>query len=221
MLPGLDGSGELFAPLADLLAEQYHIVVGRYPDLPGFDDYVEHAASLLPAEGPVCLLAESFSGPLAIELLARHRPRIVAAVLSATFAVSPRPLLTRIAGWPVAARFTSPPLRRMAIDLFGLNGGDYPAARTLARRVTGHGDPAALRHRAAILHRVDVSGLLPAIDIPVLCLRASRDRVVPAAHMAMLAQGLANARLVDVDAPHLLLQCRPRECAELIHGFLR
>lgn len=220
MLPGLDGSGELFAPLAGLLAEQYEVVVGHYPDLPGFDDYVEHAASLLPAEGPVCLLAESFSGPVAIALLARHRPRIAAAVLSATFAVSPRPLLTRIAGWPAAASFTSPLLRRLAVDLFGFNGGDYPEARALARRVTEEGDPAVLRRRAAILNRVDVTGLLPAIDNPVLCLRASRDRVVPAAHGAMLARRLTNARLIDIDAPHLLLQCRPEECAELIRDFL-
>ena len=220
MLPGLDGSGELFAPLAGLLGEQYQVLVGRYPDLPGFDDYVEHAASLLPAEGPVCLLAESFSGPVAIALLARRRPRIRAAVLSATFAASPRPLLTRIAGWPAATRFTSPLLRRLAIDLFGLNGGDYPEARALAQRVSEEGDPAVLRRRMAILPRVDVTGLLSAIDIPVLCLRASRDRVVPSAHGAMLARRLANARLVDVDAPHLLLQCRPQQCAELIRGFL-
>ena len=119
-------------------------------------------------------------------------------------------------GWPAAASFTSPLLRRLAVDLFGFNGGDYPEARALARRVTEEGDPAVLRRRAAILNRVDVTGLLPAIDNPVLCLRASRDRVVPAAHGAMLARRLTNARLIDIDAPHLLLQCRPEECAELV-----
>ena len=50
MLPGLDGSGELLRPLAERLEARFDIIIGRYPDLPTFDDYVEHAASLLPAK---------------------------------------------------------------------------------------------------------------------------------------------------------------------------
>ena len=216
MLPGLDGSGELFQPLAEQLAARFELIIGSYPDLPDFDAYVDHAASLLPAERQVSLLAESFSGPVAVALMARYRPRIEAAVLSATFAISPRPLLTRLAGLLPAGGTTNPALRRLAIDHFGLNGGEYPAARMLASSVTARSDPAVMLRRVAILHRVDVRALLAAIDVPVLYLRASRDRVVPARHGEMLIEGLVDARLVEIDAPHLLLQCRPRHCAGLI-----
>ncbi len=220
MLPGLDGSGDLFEPLRGPLEAHFDIVACRYPDLPGFDDYVDYAASLLPAERPVSLLAESFSGPVAIALLARQLRRIEAAVLSATFAVPPHPLLMRLAGLRPAAGFTHPVLRRLAIELFGLNGCEHAETRALVFEVTARSDPAVLLRRIAILRQVDVRELLPAIDNPVLCLRGRRDRVVPAHHGGMLTAGLANARLVEIDAPHLLLQCRPRQCAELIVGHL-
>lgn len=220
MLPGIDGTGELYRPLGDLLGEHFEIVVCRYPDLPDFDAYVDHAASLLPAEGPVTLLAESFSGPVAIALLARRRQRIHSAVLSATFAVSPRPLLTRLARLAPAAGLAIPALRRLVVASFAMNGSDCGAARQLIMRVTERSDPAVLLRRAAILRRVDVRESLASIEVPVLCLRAGRDRVVPARYPRMLADGLADARLVDIDAPHMLLQCRPRECAELIVDFL-
>jgi len=220
MLPGLDGSGELFQPLGELLGERFEILACRYPDLPDFDAYVDYAASLLPADRPVSLLAESFSGPVAIALLKRQPRRIGSAVLSATFAVSPRPLLNRLAALRPLAGFTHPALRRLAVDLFAMNGGDCGAARPLVMEVTARSDPAVLLRRVAILRRVDVRELLASIDAPVLCLRAERDRVVPARYVGMLADGLANARLVDIDAPHMLLQCRPRECAELILDFL-
>lgn len=216
LLPGLDGSGELFAPLLGSLEERFDCIVVDYPDLESFAAYVEHAQSFLPRDRAISLLAESFSGPVAIALMVRHRAYIETAVLSATFAVSPRPLLTGLAGLRPAAWLTSPALRRFAVDLFGLNGGACPTTRSLVMQVTSRSDPAVLRRRAAILHRVDVRGLLPAIDIPVLCLRASRDRVVAARHGAMLAERFANARLAEIDAPHLLLQCEPQLCVGLV-----
>ena len=42
LLPGLDGSGELFGPLARHLEAHCELIVGSYPDLSDFDAYVEH-----------------------------------------------------------------------------------------------------------------------------------------------------------------------------------
>jgi len=172
LMPGLDGSGELFAPLLPLIDRHFDIIVVRYPDLCSFDDYVNHARACLPDGGPVALLAESFSSPVALTLMAEDRSRIGGAVLSAGFACS---------------------LRLM------------PSL-----------DPAAMKHRAVLLQRIDVTPLLAEIKSPVLCLRAGRDRVVPAKHADILLRGLRDARCVDIDGPHLLLQARPRECAAQI-----
>jgi len=216
LMPGLDGSGALFAPLLPLIDRHFDIIVVRYPDLDSFDDYVNHARACLPDGGPVALLAESFSSPVALTLMAEDRSRIRGAVLSAGFACSPRPLLSRAARYLPPGLMTCMPLYRLCLDLFGLGGGDYPEARALSLRLMPRLDPAAMKHRAVLLQRIDVTPLLPKIQSPVLCLRAGRDRVVPAKHADILLRGLRNAHRVDIDGPHLLLQARPRECAAQI-----
>jgi pimeloyl-[acyl-carrier protein] methyl ester esterase len=61
-----------------------------------------------------------------------------------------------------------------------------------------------------------VTSLLPRIELPILCLRARHDRVVPAWHADLLVDALPDAHCVDIDAPHLLLQTRPQACARAI-----
>jgi pimeloyl-ACP methyl ester carboxylesterase len=68
---------------------------------------------------------------------------------------------------------------------------------------------------------VDVTQALPAITAPVLCLRALRDRVVPAAAADWMAAHLPQAHIVNIDSPHMLLQTRPIECAQAILQFVR
>jgi pimeloyl-ACP methyl ester carboxylesterase len=216
LMPGLDGSGELFAPLLPLLDRHFDTIVIRYPDLDSFDDYVSHARAALPDSGPVALLAESFSSPVALALMAEDGARIRGAVLSAGFARSPRPLLSRAARYLPSGLMACKPLYRLGLDFYALGGGDYPRARALSMRLMPDFDTAAMRHRAMLLQRIDVTALLPKIENPVLCLRARRDRVVAARHSDILLRGLRNARCVDIDGPHLLLQARPRECAAQI-----
>jgi pimeloyl-ACP methyl ester carboxylesterase len=214
LMPGLDGSGELFEPLLPLLDRHFDMVVVRYPDLDSFDDYVNHVRACLPDGGSVALLAESFSSPVALALMARYQSRIRGAVLSAGFARSPRPLLSRAARYLPSGLMSCTPLYRLCLDLFALGGGDYPGARALSLRLMPHFDPAAMKRRAVLLRDIDVTALLGEIALPVLCLRATRDRVVPVKHADILQRGLRDARRVDIDGPHLLLQARPRECAE-------
>jgi pimeloyl-[acyl-carrier protein] methyl ester esterase len=103
LLPGFDGSGRLFAPLLaqrDLPFDPR--VVALPADLPrGYDELLAWMEPRLPAE-PFVLLAESFSGPLAIRFAARHPERVAHLVLAATFLRSPLvPVLTHLA--PIVA----------------------------------------------------------------------------------------------------------------------
>src|SRR5438067_2002800 len=99
LLPGMDGTGELFAPfLAQALRENV-CVVARYPEgkvltraellkliyevLPSFEDYI--------------LVAESFSGQFAIEIVASKPVRLSGLVLANSFATSPVRVVTRFA----------------------------------------------------------------------------------------------------------------------------
>jgi pimeloyl-ACP methyl ester carboxylesterase len=67
---------------------------------------------------------------------------------------------------------------------------------------------------------VDVSPLLPRIDVPVLYLRASADRLVPRSAADALA-AIPRIRFAEIEGPHSLLQANPSAAAACIHAFLR
>jgi pimeloyl-ACP methyl ester carboxylesterase len=80
---------------------------------------------------------------------------------------------------------------------------------------------AVIRQRIAALLRVDETQALRRIKVPTLVLRARGDRVIPRAATRCIARVLPHAQLVEIDAPHLLLQTRPEECAAAVLRFLR
>jgi len=76
LLPGLDGTGDFFAPLVAALGDRIPTCIVRYP-LAGATDYptcMAIARTALPTERPYILLGESFSGPIAVCLAAGAPP---------------------------------------------------------------------------------------------------------------------------------------------------
>jgi alpha-beta hydrolase superfamily lysophospholipase len=94
LLPGLDGTGEQFAPLIDALGPDVPTVVVRYPDAPlDYEAHEQIAASALPRDRPYILLGESFSGPIAISLAAQFPRGLLGCILCASFVKTPRRIL--------------------------------------------------------------------------------------------------------------------------------
>jgi pimeloyl-ACP methyl ester carboxylesterase len=82
-------------------------------------------------------------------------------------------------------------------------------------------EPAAWRARIAAVLSVDVTARLSGISIPVLYLRATADRVVPRSASELVGRLLPSAKVVDLDAPHFMLQAKPVESAAHIRTFAR
>jgi pimeloyl-ACP methyl ester carboxylesterase len=219
LLPGFDGTGELFAPLVAALGSDHDPRVVRYQDEVELDDYVESVSAALPSEG-ASLIAESFSGPIALALMARYPSRIRCAVLCATFAISPFRTLTRLARFVPSPLFGPSPTQRTMLRIFCLDrhgdSGLLPRAVAVIRSVPC----TTIKARLRILAGIDLQGLLSEIRTPVLYLKASRDRIVAPSLSQALVSGLPNVTTKEVDGPHLLLQSRPLECARLIASFI-
>lgn len=216
LLPGLDGTGELFAPLLHALDDGFPTSVVRYGAELTFDEYVESAGKALPDQCVV--IAESFSGPVAIALAARHPTKIRGLVLCATFAVSPFRTLLRAAKFAPKRLFRPNLLLPSMVNHFCFNGASI-AVRPSPVAVVSTVPPAIIRARLACLATTDVRPLLPRIETPVLYLRASNDRVVSSRLSHELTSLLPNVKVGEIDGPHLLLQARPRECAAAITEF--
>lgn len=218
LLPGLDGTGELFAPLLQALGEDVTTSVVRYGAELTFDEYVESAAKALPER--CVLIAESFSGPVAIALAARHPGKIRCVVLCATFATSPFRPLTTLARFVPKRLFRPSPVLATVLNYFSLSG-DSADVRPSPVAVVSGVPPAIMRARLVCLGTVDVRPLLNRVAAPMLYLRASKDRIVSARLSRELTSRLSNVTVTEVSGPHLLLQTRPRECAAAISNFVR
>ena len=219
LLPGFDGTGELFAPLISALGNAHDALVVRYQDEIELEDYIEFVSAALPPEGAT-LIAESFSGPIALALMARHPSRIRCAVLCATFAVSPFRSLTRLAQFVPSFLFGPSPTQQAMLRTFCLDRQSDPELLPRAVAVIRSVPSTTIKARLSLLAEVDMRGLLSEIRTPVLYLKASRDRIVAPRLSRELVSGLPNATTAEVDGPHLLLQSRPSECARLIDRFV-
>ncbi|MEZ4322484.1 MAG: alpha/beta hydrolase [Myxococcota bacterium] len=99
LLPGLDGTGENFGPFVrELGAHGLESRVVRYrSDRPCTVAELRGIVEDALPDGSYLLVAESFSGPLGIEVAARGAPGCVGLVLVATFHRFPR----RVPAWIV------------------------------------------------------------------------------------------------------------------------
>lgn len=222
ILPGLDATGTQHAAFcAALHAQGIATTVIAYPvdralDYAALDAFVRQA---LPATTPFVLLGESFSGPLALAIAAQPPPLLRGLILSTTFARSPwrslravqallyrapvRLLPMTVLSWWLLGRWSTPALRRELAVALALVDDDV------------------LRTRAVAAIGVDHSAHAGRVAIPVLCLHARHDRLLPGFCQRHLS-GLLHATAVRwVDGPHLLLQARPQPAADEVGRYLR
>jgi len=61
--------------------------------------------------------------------------------------------------------------------------------------------------------------MLPRVGLPTLYLRGLRDRLLRTGAASEIVNGIAGARLVAIDGPHLLLQQAPSACAQAVTRF--
>lgn len=220
LLPGMDGTGDLFAPLVKALSPDVPTVVVPYPDRPL--DYPAHerlVAESLPKKGPYVLLGESFSGPIAISLAARAPNGLLGCILCASFVRSPRRLLSVLG--PLL-RLLPPQQVPGAITTYFLMGRfATPELRWLQAETLKKVSPEALVARLMAIASVDVTDTLRSLSKPTLYLRATEDRLVPIRAATTFSKLAMTGRVVSIEGPHLLLQANPSMAAAAIRQFIR
>ena len=217
LLPGMDGTGIMFEPFVKALKPVEARVV-RYPvELTAYPDCVAFARKALPVDRPFLLLGESFSGPVAIALAAEKPKGLLGLVLCSTFACNPRPELAWLA--PLVRllppmRLPLPLLRRLL-----LGGKASEALADLVTTMLPQVPTLTLKKRLLAVAAVDHTALLSRIQVPVLALCASQDRLVSTAATEWIRDHLASLDIVTLQGPHWLLQTRPEACAQAIQAF--
>lgn len=218
LLPGLDGTGDLFDRVAPYLAGDLTVRVVRYPQDPtlGYAGYVGLVRNEIGSR-PVYLLGESFSGPVAIMLAAALGKQIMGVILVASFVKNPWPrwLIRR------AARVDpeSTPAKIRDAILMG-SYGDAALTEKVEEIIRTLSRPVRAARLMAVAE-VDVRRDFAALQCPVLILHGRSDWLVPKSAMQRAVSSKGGARMTVIPGSHMLLQTQPQQAAAEIVHFTR
>ncbi len=220
LLPGMDGTGELFNSFIASLPDNYKTTIVTYPrdKVLSHYEYFDHIKQACEGIRSFVLVAESFSTPLAIEFAANNPEKIRALVICAGFASNPVKGLKGL-----LLSLSAPILFRLPIPAFAISMllvGSH-ASDELIRSVR-HAISAVrvnvLRSRLNAIQHCNVLNELSQLKHPILYIQAAEDRLIKSESFAEILSVQPAAALVKISGPHLILQCEPKQCAEsLIH----
>ena len=217
VFPGMHGTIDLLTEFAAAAPRDVHAELVALPmqkfDYPAL---TSHFAAALELSANSVLVAESFSGPLAIMLAAQCD--VAALVLCNTFARAPYPRALRALPLSQLARIPPPSilLRHYAV------GWDAPArvvARVRDTVASVPHDLLAFRARCAL--NVDVTSVLARCRAPILYVRGTEDRLVRDRSVVEVVAGASTqVSVAKIRGAHLILTTAPREVWKFISEFL-
>jgi pimeloyl-[acyl-carrier protein] methyl ester esterase len=218
LLPGMDGTGELFSQFVLLKPVDFVVTVVPLPQKSGsYSDLERLIEPRIPGDVPFVLLGESFSGPLAIRLAAKRPPNLRGLILCNSFAAPPRAACWRMLPWGAIFHFPPPNfvLRRYL-------AGDNASLSLIAdiRRTLSSVPPRILASRIRTLVTSNSGDALRALDVPILYLRGTADRLVTESAYLAIAEIVPSAKRRDIPGPHMLIQARPVEVWQAITEFV-
>jgi pimeloyl-[acyl-carrier protein] methyl ester esterase len=218
LLPGLDGTGKLFSRFVRMRPSSFSCEVLAYDDgLAKLDEYINVVKARLSVDAKTILIAESFSGPIATYVASRYPEQVAGIVFSASFVKPPHPLLLNIASVMPAPAFGA--MRATLVKQFCVNSVYEKNVIDEANVVVGELESAVIKRRLMLL--ASLAKLAHAqIDIPVLSLRATQDRLITQTAISSIANTFLKTISIDVKAPHFLLQTCPEECWRHIEKFV-
>lgn len=210
-LPGLDGTGELFAPLSESLPKEIECKVIHYclDKKQTYQELTEYVLAQLPDEDYI-LVAESFSGPIAYNIALRHPKHMKSLILAATFLKNPRPILlflmpNFLLHFPLPDIF----VRYFLLSLRGKSQIVYLFQNAL-RKVSTE----VLSFRLDEVARLQE--VRETINVRTVYIQAVDDKLVLDHSLKDWEDVCYDLTVHRVDGGHLILQSNPKECAKII-----
>jgi pimeloyl-[acyl-carrier protein] methyl ester esterase len=220
-MPGIDGTGTSFEPLRQFLPANIETTVIKYPTSKplSFEETVNSAREQI-SRNPDVVLAESFSGPVAVVLIGSGRLKTKGLILSATFARTPRPFVVRILSLLPVESILKLPFPNSWLRHFIGDAKTAGVILPLWERVRSEVPARILAHRIRMVGRIDVREYLSKVMIPCLYIQATRDRIVPPSSVRDFADSITGLHIRRIAGPHPILQVEPEVSAAIISEFI-
>jgi pimeloyl-ACP methyl ester carboxylesterase len=209
----MDGTGHLFDAFLKCLSAGNQTKIVSYPAQAylSYEQLEELVVRELPVSGKYIIIAESFSGPIALRLASRAYGDLVTIVLVSSFAYRPLgwkgSLLARL---PLSVIFRLP-FPDFVLRTFLLGSSASADDLSRARQVIGQVRPQVLasRLKEALTsdygkHQIHVHAI-----VRVVAIFAEYDHLLGHRSRQSVAEVCSKAEIEIVPAPHLALQAAP------------
>ena len=213
LLPGLDGTGELFSALIKLLPNTIDVQIITYDSNKeqSYKELIQYVKSNLPQEEFI-LLAESFSGPIAYQIALAQPKQLKALILVATFLESPRPFLLKFIPRSSIFVFSIPTI---LTRIFFLGFSVKIEVIELFNKVIKTVSPNVIVYRLKEISKLKFSN--QSVSLKTIYIQASNDKLVPSKSLNNWQKVCNDISVFQVKGEHLILQANPMKCAEIIN----
>ncbi len=216
LLPGLHGTGDLFGPLIAELPDSCKPIAISSPNdkLLDYNQLADIAQGQLPDQ-PFVIVAESFSGHVAHILAQRNLANLKSVHFFASFLSNPNPLL----------------LNWLTLPFAGLPKMLLPSSMLRTRMIGGCADEKLWALIESTIEGVPKATIKHRLELIAKTKPAQKTTQIPYHSVAAATDSLVNPKYTigppwtnegsqqTIPGPHLILQTRPKHCAELIFGI--
>lgn len=213
LLPGMDGTGELFEAFLSNFDGDYIVI-----PLPqsGSQDHA-FLANIIKEQLPTqdyILLAESFSGGIIPELLKKSHPHMKGVIFIASFLSSPNQFLLSIAKLLPIKTLASATLSTIFHKFFFFGQGVSKEFLSKFITVTKSIPDLVLKSRLEVMSQQRIPTTTS--DKPSVYIQACSDRLISSQKSGEFIKVFTNIKYIKIEGPHFILQAQPKESARLI-----
>ena len=217
LLPGLDGTGKLFAPLIEALPSSMDVQVITYPlnKKQSYNEIIEYVKQNLPVEDFV-LLAESFSGPIAYQVALTEQKHLKGLILVATFLENPRPILLKFIP---SNRVLALPIPTIISRIFFLGFSVKIKIIKLFNDAIKTVSPSVIQYRLKEITQLKPSS--QKVKLKTTYIQASSDKLVPSKSLKDWQKVCDDIEVFKVKGEHFILQANAIRCTEVVTEAVR
>jgi len=167
---------------------------------------------------PRILIAESFSGPLAIQLAQLRPDTIQGVALAASFSHHPAPASLSLLPFRHIFKLLPP---SAVLRHFLLGEKATPTTIQELKSILKTTSKPALEQRIRSILSLEEKDCPSLPNTPILILQAQHDNIIPWATQTHLESHFPHAEVHWIPAPHLMLQTQPNLCVEAIKHWAK
>ncbi len=217
LLPGLDGTGKLFEPLLSEIQNERTIEVISYPDDKEltYSELLSYVDKIIQNENSIYIIAESFSGSIALKLLKKHKNIIKGIILIASFITPPSKYLLKISNFLPVKSILKINIPNFLIRHYCLGYETTNKQINQFKKNIKLVNSNVLAFRLKELLKLKKKEHTTSYNCKIIYIQASNDKLV-SSHCLKELSSIFKIEIAVIKGSHFLLQTKPIECADII-----